>query len=148
MTAERERRATVARSEGNQQSTVNDAEGEKQELINQSEGEKQRRINEAEGQAQEIEALAEATAEAIERVAASVSAPGGEEAVKLRLAEQYLDTIAKLGKEENEVLLPADLTKYESVIDGLSLDEFALRSDGETPRPSGDGAAESRPDGE
>ena len=146
MTAERERRATVARSEGKQQSTVNDAEGEKQELINQSEGEKQRRINEAEGRAQEIEALAEATAEAIERVAASVSAPGGEEAVKLRLAEQYLDTIAKLGKEENEVLLPADLTKYESVIDGLSLDEFTLRPDGETPRPSGDGAAgESRP---
>ena len=140
MTAERERRATVARSEGKQQSTVNDAQGEKQELINQSEGEKQRRINEAEGRAKEIEALAEATAEAIERVAQAVSAPGGEEAVKLRLAEQYLQTIAKLGKEENEVLLPADLTRYESVIDGLSLDEFTLRTDGETPSPSGDGA--------
>jgi regulator of protease activity HflC (stomatin/prohibitin superfamily) len=142
MTAERERRATVARSEGKQQSTVNDAEGEKQELINQSEGEKQRRINEAEGRAQEIEALADATAEAIERVATAVSAPGGEEAVKLRLAEQYLKTIGKLGKEENEVLLPADLTKYESVIDGLALDEFTLRPDGETPSPSGDGAPE------
>ncbi len=142
MTAERERRATVARSEGKQQSTVNDAEGEKQELINQSEGEKQRRINEAEGRAQEIEAIAEATAEAIERVAGAVSAPGGEEAVKLRLAEQYLQTIAKLGKEENEVLLPADLTRYESVIDGLSLDEFKLRPDGDTPRPAGDGAPE------
>lgn len=140
MTAERERRATVARSEGRKQSTVNDAEGEKQELINQSEGEKQRRINEAEGRAKEIEALAEATAEAIERVAQAVSAPGGEEAVKLRLAEQYLETIAKLGKEENEVLLPADLTKYESVISGLSLDEFTLRSDGETHTPAGDGA--------
>jgi regulator of protease activity HflC (stomatin/prohibitin superfamily) len=143
MTAERERRATVARSEGKQQSTVNDAQGEKQELINQSEGEKQRRINEAEGRAQEIEAIAEATAEAIERVAGAVSSPGGEEAVKLRLAEQYLQTIAKLGKEENEVLLPADLTRYESVIDGLSLDEFTLRKDGETPRPAGNGAPES-----
>jgi len=141
MTAERERRATVARSEGNQQSTVNDAEGEKQELINQSEGEKQRRINEAEGRAKEIEALAEATAEAIERVAEAVSAPGGEEAVKLRLAEQYLKTISKLGREENEVLLPADLTRYESVIDGLSLDEFTLRADGPA-SPAGDGAAE------
>jgi Membrane protease subunits, stomatin/prohibitin homologs len=148
MTAERERRATVARSEGKQQSTVNDAEGEKQELINESEGEKQRRINEAEGRANEIEALADATAEAIERVAESVSAPGGEEAVKLQLAEQYLDTIAKLGKKENEVLLPADLTKYESVIDGLSLDEFTLRSDDETPRPSGDGAPESATENE
>lgn len=142
MTAERERRAMVARSEGNQQSTVNDAEGEKQKLINESEGEKQRRINEAEGRAKEIEALAEATAEAIERVAGAVSAPGGEEAVKLRLAEQYLDTIAKLGREENEVLLPADLTQYESVIDGLALDEFKLRGDERPPSPSGDGAAE------
>ncbi|PQJ34619.1 paraslipin [Salinibacter sp. 10B] len=142
MTAERERRATVARSEGKQQSTVNDAQGEKQELINQSEGEKQRRINEAEGRAKEIEAIAEATAEAIERVAGAVSAPGGEEAVKLRLAEQYLQTIAKLGKKENEVLLPADLTRYESVIDGLSLDEFTLRADEEPSRPAGDGAPE------
>jgi regulator of protease activity HflC (stomatin/prohibitin superfamily) len=142
MTAERERRATVARSEGQQQSTVNDAQGEKQELINQSEGEKQRRINEAQGRAKEIEAIAKATAEAIERVAQAVSSPGGEEAVKLRLAEQYLKTISKLGKEENEVLLPADLTRYESVIDGLSLDEFTLRTDGETPSPSGDGAPE------
>jgi len=142
MTAERERRATVARSEGQQQSTINDAQGEKQELINQSEGEKQRRINEAEGRAKEIEAIAEATAEAIERVAGAVSAPGGEEAVKLRLAEQYLQTIAKLGKRENEVLLPADLTRYESVIDGLSLDEFKLRPDEGAPSPSGDGAGE------
>ena len=148
MTAERERRATVARSEGEQQSTVNDAEGSKEELINRSEGEKQRRINEAEGRAKEIEALAEATAEAIERVAQAVSSPGGEEAVKLRLAEQYLDTIAKLGKKENKVLLPADLTHYESVIDGIGLDEFKLHADGETPSPSGDGAPESRSEGE
>ena len=60
--------------------------------------------------------------------------------MKLRLAEQYLKTISKLGKEENEVLLPADLTRYESVIDGLSLDEFTLRTDGEAPSPAGDGA--------
>jgi regulator of protease activity HflC (stomatin/prohibitin superfamily) len=142
MTAERERRATVARSEGKRQSTVNDAQGEKQELINQSEGEKQRRINEAEGRAKEIEAIADATAEAIERVAGAVSAPGGEEAVKLRLAEQYLQTIAKLGKKENEVLLPADLTRYESVIDGLSLDEFKLRPDEEGASSRGEGAAD------
>jgi regulator of protease activity HflC (stomatin/prohibitin superfamily) len=143
MTAERERRATVARSEGKQQSTVNDAEGEKQEVINQSEGEKQRRINEAEGRAREIEAIAEATAEAIERVAQAVNSPSGEEAVKLRLAEQYLDTIAKLGKSNNEILLPADLTRYDSVIDGLALDDFTLHANGRPENAedlSGDGA--------
>jgi regulator of protease activity HflC (stomatin/prohibitin superfamily) len=136
MTAERERRATVARSEGEQQSTVNDAEGYKQEVINESEGEMQRRVNEAEGRAEEIEAIAEATATAIERVAQAVSAPGGEEAVKLRLAERYLQTIAKIGKQNSEVLLPADLTKYDSVISGLALDDFTLHKD----RAAGDGA--------
>jgi len=138
MTAERERRATVARSEGRQQSSVNDAQGYKQEVINKSEGEKQRRINEAEGRAEEIRAIADSTAVAIERVAKSVSAPGGEEAVKMRLAEQYLETIAKLGRENNEVLLPADLTRYDALIDGLALDDFSLHTtDG---APSGDGA--------
>jgi regulator of protease activity HflC (stomatin/prohibitin superfamily) len=140
MTAERERRATVARSEGKQQSTINDAQGMKQEVINQSEGEMQRRVNEAEGRAEEIERIAEATAEAIEQVASAVNSPGGEEAVKLRLAEQYLDTLAKLGKENNEVLLPADLTRYDSVLDGLALDDFSLHRDG-PPSPSGDGAS-------
>jgi regulator of protease activity HflC (stomatin/prohibitin superfamily) len=139
MTAERERRATVARSEGKQQSTVNDAQGMKEEIINQSEGEMQRRVNEAEGRADEIERIAEATAEAIEQVANAVNSPGGEEAVKLRLAEQYLDTIAKLGKENNEVLLPADLTRYDSVLDGLALDDFSLHQEG-PPSPRGDGA--------
>jgi regulator of protease activity HflC (stomatin/prohibitin superfamily) len=143
MTAERERRAEVARSEGEQESTVNDAEGMKQEVINKSEGEMQRRINEAEGRAEEIKRIAEATAQAIEEVANAVSTPGGEEAVKLRLAEQYLNTIAKLGKERNEVLLPADLTRYDSVIGGLALDDFTLHANG----TSGDGASGNSPSG-
>lgn len=139
MTAERERRAVVARSEGQQQSKINDAEGQKQELINQSEGEMQKRVNEAEGRAQEIEEIADATAEAIESVAAAVTSPGGEEAVKLRLAEQYLETIARLGKKENKVLLPADLTRFDAVIDGLALDEFKIEATGTA---SGDGTPE------
>jgi regulator of protease activity HflC (stomatin/prohibitin superfamily) len=142
----------VARSEGEQSATVNDAEGVKQEVINQSEGEMQRRVNEAEGRAEEIEAIAEATAQAIEEVARAVSAPGGEEAVKLRLAEQYLNTIAKLGKENNEVLLPADLTRYDSVIGGLALDDFTLHTAGDgapagAPAPHGDGSQGESPTG-
>ena len=145
MTAERERRAVVARSEGQQQSTVNDAEGQKQELINQSEGEMQRRINEAEGRAREIEEIANATAEAIERVAEAVTKPSGEEAVRLRLAEQYLSTIARLGKKENKVLLPADLTRFDAVIDGLALDEFKIETTGPAPA-TGDGAPRAEDD--
>lgn len=131
MTAERERRAIVARSEGERASTVNDAEGQKAELINKSEGEMQRRINEAEGRAEEIEALANATAEAIERIAAAVENPRGEEAVQLRVAEQYLSQIAKMGRATNQILLPANLTDFESVLKGVSLREISLFTDGE-----------------
>ncbi len=132
MTAERERRAVVARSEGEQQSTINDAEGQKQELINQSEGEMQRRINEAEGRAKEIEALAEATAQAIERIAAAARKPSGAEAIQLRIAERYLDKIAKLGRQTNQILLPANLSNFDDVMQGLSLENFALPVDGES----------------
>ena len=136
MSAERERRAVVARSEGEQTSSVNDAEGKKAELINRSQGEKQRRINEAEGKAQEIEALANATAEAIERVADAVSKPQGKEAVQLRLAEQYLSKIARLGNERNQIILPTDLTRFDTLMEGISLDDFTVQLNGETP-PSG-----------
>jgi hypothetical protein len=127
MTAERERRAVVARSEGEQESVVNEAQGQKEEIINQSEGEMQRRINEAEGRAEEIEELANATAEAIEEMAAAISKPQGDEAIQLQLAEQYLDTLARLGRENNEILLPADLTRFDAVLEGLSLDDFSLQ---------------------
>ncbi|WP_217992528.1 SPFH domain-containing protein [Longimonas halophila] len=137
MTAERERRATVARSEGREESSINDAEGEKQELINESEGEREKRINEAEGRAEEIKAIADATAEAIEQVARAVNTPGGEEAVKLQLAEQYLHALARLGRKENQILLPTDLTRYDRIIDGLALDDFKVEAITEA---QGDGA--------
>jgi hypothetical protein len=127
MTAERERRAVVARSEGEQESVVNEAQGQKEEIINQSEGEMQRRINEAEGRAEEIEELASATAEAIEEMAAAISKPQGDEAIQLQMAEQYLSALARLGKQKNQILLPADLTRFDEVLDGLSLDDFSLR---------------------
>jgi regulator of protease activity HflC (stomatin/prohibitin superfamily) len=90
MRAEREKRAAIAESEGQRQAITNVAEGDKQEAIKKSEGEKMKRINEAEGRAQEIELVATATAEGIRKIAESIKAPGGEEAVNLRVAEQYM----------------------------------------------------------
>jgi regulator of protease activity HflC (stomatin/prohibitin superfamily) len=87
MRAEREKRATIATSEGDRQSRINRAEGLKKEAIEVSEGEKQKRINEAEGQAKEIELVAHATAEGIRKVAESLNAAGGETAANLRVAE-------------------------------------------------------------
>lgn len=124
MTAERDRRAVIARSEGVKASKINEAEGKKAEVINISEAEMQRRINEAEGIAQEIEALAEATALSIERVADALSQPNGTDAMRLRLAEKYLDTLSGLGRNTNDIILPKDLSNYDAVMEGLSLDEL------------------------
>jgi len=126
MTAERERRATIAKSEGIMQSTINDAEGEKKEIINVSEGEMQRQINEAEGVAEEIESLAEATAISIEEIADALSEAKGKEAMQMRLAEQYINQLSKLASDKNDVIIPKDITDYDDIIKGLSLDKISI----------------------
>ncbi len=116
MRAEREKRATIATSEGERQATMNRADGDKQELIARSEGEKQKRINEAEGQAAEILSIAEATAEGIAKIAAAIQNPGGYEAVNLRVAEQYIEQFGNIAKEGNTLILPSDLTDVSSLV--------------------------------
>lgn len=127
MTAERDRRAVIARSEGIKGSKVNDAEGIREEIINISEAEMQSRINEAEGVAQEIEALAEATALSIEKVADALTQPMGTEAMRLRLAEKYLGKLKGLAREENDIILPKDISNYDTVMEGLALKELQIK---------------------
>jgi regulator of protease activity HflC (stomatin/prohibitin superfamily) len=110
MRAEREKRAAIAESEGQRQAMINVAEGDKQEAIKKSEGEKMKRINEAEGRAKEIELVATATAEGIRKIAEAIQAPGGGEAVNLRVAEQYIREFGKLAKENNTVIIPSNLS--------------------------------------
>ncbi|TYP92791.1 SPFH domain, Band 7 family protein [Fodinibius salinus] len=131
MTAERERRATIAKSEGIMQSTINDAEGEKKEIINVSEGEMQRRINEAEGVAEEITELAEATAVSIEEIADALSNDKGKEAMQMRLAEKYIGQLSKLADDSNDIIIPTDITNYDDMIKGLSLDKISIIPDEE-----------------
>ena len=109
MRAEREKRAAIAESEGQRQAMINVAEGDKQEAIKKSEGEKMKRINEAEGRAKEIELVATATAEGIRKIAEAIQAPGGGDAVNLRVAEQYIKEFGNLAKENNTVIIPSDL---------------------------------------
>jgi regulator of protease activity HflC (stomatin/prohibitin superfamily) len=116
MKAERNKRAAIAESEGERQAQINRAEGERQELISISEGEKQKTINEAEGRAAEIERLAEATARGIQEIAKAINAPGGTEAVNLRIAEQYLREFGKLAKESNTLILPNNLTDIAGIV--------------------------------
>jgi regulator of protease activity HflC (stomatin/prohibitin superfamily) len=129
MTAERDRRAIIAKSEGVKGSRINDAEGVRAEIINISEAEMQRRINEAEGYAQEILSIAEATAMSIEEVAEALSRPNGTEAMKLKLSEKYLDVLSGLGRGENSVILPKDISNYDALMEGLSLGDI-----GEAPK--------------
>lgn len=110
MRAEREKRATIAESEGEKQAKINRAEGDKQELIARSEGEKQRRINEAEGRAAEIEKVAVATAMGLKEIALVINEKGGAEAVNLRIAEQYIGEFGNLARENNTMILPSNLT--------------------------------------
>ena len=110
MRAEREKRAAIAESEGQRQAKINVAEGTKQEAIKQSEGEKMKRINEAEGRAKEIELVAVATAEGIRRIAMAIEEPGGEDAVNLRVAEQYVKEFGNLAKQSNTIIIPSNLS--------------------------------------
>ena len=116
MRAEREKRATIAESEGDRQAKINRAEGEKQRMIAQSEGEKQKRINEAEGRAVEILKVAEATANGIREIASAINEKGGVNAVNLRIAEQYLNEFGKLAKTNNSIIIPSNLADIAGVI--------------------------------
>jgi regulator of protease activity HflC (stomatin/prohibitin superfamily) len=116
MTAERERRATVAKSEGVRQAQINVSEGIKQEQVNLSEAEKIRQINVAEGKAREIELIAEATATGLRKVAETINAPGGAEAVRLRIAEQYIREFGNIAKVGNTLVIPAQLGDVASMV--------------------------------
>ncbi len=116
MKAEREKRAVIARSEGDKQSTINRAEVDRAEAIALSEGEKMKRINEAEGKAKEITMVADATAEAIRKVAEALSLPGGNEAANLEVAKGYIKEFGKLAKENNTMILPANLADVASMV--------------------------------
>jgi len=120
MRAERERRAAIAKSEGERQAMINVSEGHKQEVINLSEAEKQKQINEAEGRAREIELIAEATAEGLGKIALAIQQPGGQDAVSLRVAEQYVKEFGNLAKETNTLILPAQLADIGSAVAGLT----------------------------
>jgi len=116
MRAERERRAVVASSEGERQARINVSEGERQEAINLSEAEKLRQINEAEGRAEEIRLIAEATAAGVRAVGAAVSEPGGEDAINLRVAEQWVKEFGKLAQANNTMIVPAQLGDVSTLV--------------------------------
>ncbi|GFM33459.1 paraslipin [Desulfovibrio subterraneus] len=116
MTAERQKRANIATSEGLRQSMINQSEGEKQKQINEAEGKAAQVRLVAEADAKRIELVAGATAQGILLVADAVKSDGGIEALNMRLAEQYIREFGNLAKETNTVLMPANVADVAGVI--------------------------------
>jgi len=106
ITAEREKRALIAKSEGERQQEINVADGEKQAAVLRSEGEKQAAINKAQGEATAIRVIAEATAAGVRAVADAIGDKGGMEAANLKVAQQYIDAFANLAKTSNTLIVP------------------------------------------
>jgi regulator of protease activity HflC (stomatin/prohibitin superfamily) len=118
ITAEREKRALIAASEGRKQEQINIATGEREASIQRSEGDRQAEINKAEGQAAAITTVAAATAEAIARIAAATRQPGGLDAVNLKVAEQYVQAFGEIAKQGNTLIVPANLADLSSLVAG------------------------------
>ena len=116
ITAEREKRALIAASEGRKQEQINIATGEREASIAKSEGEKQASINRAQGQAAAIVSIAEATANALRMTAGAIREPGGSDAVNLKVAEQYVNAFAQLAKTTNSIIIPANMGDISSLI--------------------------------
>ena len=116
ITAEREKRALIAASEGRKQEQINIATGEREAFIQRSEGEKQAAINNAQGEAEAIKAVASANAEAIRKIADAIEAPGGMNAVNLKVAEKYVEAFAGVAKQGNTLILPGNLAEMGAMV--------------------------------
>ena len=116
MRAEREKRAKVLESESDRDSRINRAEGNKQEVIKSSEADKAKQINEAEGKASAILSIAEATAEGIRQVAIAINQPGGSDAARLKVAEEYIKQMGQIAYDAKAIIVPSNLSDPSSMI--------------------------------
>jgi regulator of protease activity HflC (stomatin/prohibitin superfamily) len=116
ITAEREKRALIAASEGRKQEQINIATGEREAFIARSEGQRQAEINQAQGEAAAIVAVAEATAEGLRKVADAIRQPGGEQAVQLKVAQQAVEAFAQLAQKNNTMIVPGSLSEVSGLI--------------------------------
>jgi regulator of protease activity HflC (stomatin/prohibitin superfamily) len=116
ITAEREKRALIAASEGRKQEQINIATGEREAFIARSEGERQAEINKAQGEAAAITTVANATADAIRKIAEAIRSPGGEQAVQLKVAEKAVEAYAQLAQKNNTMIVPGNMTEVAALI--------------------------------
>lgn len=136
MTAEREKRADIISAEGEKIAVINESEGKKIEAINISEGEKIKKINIAEGKAKSIQMVSEATAQAIAMIADAINTPGGKEAMKLKIAEEYLLGLKNVLSESSTKIVPLGPAIIQSFFAGLNkVSEVMSNSEHIIPKP-------------
>ena len=116
ITAEREKRALIAKSEGERQQQINIADGKRQAAILESEGEKQSAINRAQGEGTAIRVIAEANAAGVRAVAEAIAEKGGMEAANLKVATQYVEVFGNLAKTSNTLIVPANAADIASFV--------------------------------
>lgn len=120
MEAERQKRAEITMAEAQKSYKINISTGERQEAINISEGEKQRRINEATGRARSIELVSTATAESLKLVGKAIKKPGGSQAVKMQIIEQYVQKLGQIFNKSEVTVVPIQLANIKGFFEGLS----------------------------
>jgi len=124
MEAEREKRAEITRATAEKEKLINVSEGKRQMAINISEGEKQKRINEANGRAEGIKLIAESTSKSLTMVGEAIALPGGNDALKMRLVDQYIDQLDEVIGEGNVTLFPTNLASLKGIVDELKGSKF------------------------
>ena len=90
--AEQKKATEILQSEGERAAMINRADAEMQAQVRMSQAKQVEKVNDAIGEAHAITEKGEAVANAVRDVAGAINEPGGEEAARMRLAEQYLKT--------------------------------------------------------
>jgi regulator of protease activity HflC (stomatin/prohibitin superfamily) len=127
MEAEREKRAEITRATAEKEKLINVSEGKRQSAINISEGEKQKRINEANGRAEGIKLIADSTAQSLKLVGEAIELPGGNEALKMRIIDQYIEQLDEVFESGDVSLFPANLASLKGIVEELKGNKSTLK---------------------
>ncbi|MCB0350382.1 MAG: paraslipin [Bdellovibrionales bacterium] len=119
MEAEREKRAEITRATAEKEKLINVSIGERQMAINLSNGAKQKRINEATGRAESIRLIADATSKSLQMVGEAIEQPGGKEALKMKLVDQYIDQLGEVIEGGDVSMYPIELATLKGIVEQL-----------------------------
>jgi len=120
MTAEREKRAAILRSEGEKESQVNAARGRAEALVLDAKAKQEALLLEADAQAQQQRLLAKARAEAAAELAAVIEAhPAAAEGLRLLLARDWMSMGQEMASAKGGSVLLVDPQSPASLLAAL-----------------------------